>query len=72
MLIGDLVGYNEHHKWFGEKTKQLRTEFDGDLLKFGIAKAKGRDRSGLTALLIQLQNLIHTAFPASTVTNIIG
>lgn len=51
-LIGDLLGYNEHHKWFGEKTKATPDgRFAGGLLKFGIGQSDGRDRNGLTALL---------------------
>ena len=71
-LIGDLLGYNEHHKWFGEKTKATPDgRFDGDLIKFGIGQSEGKDREGLTALL----NSIAKADPygiscGSTVTNI--
>ena len=40
-LIGDLLGYNEHHKWFGEKTKSTPDgRFAGDLLKFGIGQKR--------------------------------
>ncbi len=51
-LIGDLVGYNIHHKWFGEQTKATPDgRFSGDQLLFGLGQSGGRDRSGLTALL---------------------
>ena len=71
-LIGDLVGYNEHHKWFGEHTKATPDgRFAGDSLKFGLGQSEGRDREGLSALL----HAIATVDPSgigcgSTVTNI--
>jgi len=71
-LIGDLVGYNEHHKWFGEKTKATPDgRYDGDLLKFGIGQSEGRDRNGLTALLNSIAELDPYGISCgSTVTNI--
>lgn len=71
-LVGDLVGYNEHNKWFGENmgaTPDGRKA--GDLIKFGLGQSEGKDRKGLTALL----NSIATIDPngigcGSTVTNI--
>ena len=72
LLIGDLLGYNEHHKWFGEKTKSTPDgRFAGDLLKFGIGQSEGRDRNGLTALLNSVAALDKNAISCgSTVTNI--
>ena len=71
-LIGDLLGYNEHHKWFGEKTKSTPDgRFAGDLLKFGIGQSDGRDRTGLTALLNSIAVLDKNAISCgATVTNI--
>ena len=71
-LIGDLLGYKEHHKWFGEKTKSTPDgRFAGDLLKFGIGQSEGRDRNGLTALLNSIALLDKNAISCgSTVTNI--
>ena len=71
-LIGDLLGYNEHHKWFGEKTKSTPDgRFAGDLLKFGIGQSEGRDRKGLTALLNSIALLDKNAISCgATVTNI--
>ena len=71
-LIGDLLGYNEHHKWFGEKTKATPDgRFDGDMLKFGIGQSEGRDKNGLTALLNSIANLDPNGISCgSTVTNI--
>lgn len=71
-LIGDLLGYNEHHKWFGEKTKATPDgRFAGDLLKFGIGQSEGKDRNGLTALLNSIASFDKKAISCgSTVTNI--
>lgn len=71
-LIGDLLGYNEHHKWFGEKTKATPDgRFDGDMLKFGIGQSEGRDKNGLTALLNSVAKLDPNGISCgSTVTNI--
>ena len=52
LVFGNLIGYNEHHKFFGEKTKAtLDGRFDGDMINFGIGQSEGKDRNGLTALL---------------------
>ena len=71
-LIGDLLGYNEHHKWFGEKTKSTPDgRVAGDLLKFGIGQSAGRDRNDLTALLNSIALLDKNAISCgSTVTNV--
>jgi formate C-acetyltransferase len=71
-LIGDLIGYNEHHKWFGEKTKATPDgRFDGDLLKFGLGQSEGKDRNGLSALLNSIAKCDQNAISCgSTVTNI--
>ena len=71
-LIGDLLGYNEHHKWFGEKTLATPDgRYNGELIKFGFSQGGGHDREGLSALL----NSVAKADPrgvrcGSTVTNI--
>ena len=40
-LIGDLIGYNIHHKWFGENTKATPDgRYDGDMLKFGLGQSE--------------------------------
>ncbi len=52
LVFGNLVGYNEHHKFFGDHTKATPDgRFDGDMLNFGIGQSEGKDRNGLTALL---------------------
>lgn len=71
-LVGDLLGYNEHHKWFGEQTKATPDgRYAGDNLKFGIGQSEGRDRNGLTALLNSLSGLDPNAIGCgATVTNL--
>lgn len=51
-LFGNLVGYNEHHKFFGSATKATPDgRFSGDMINFGIGQNEGKDRNGITALL---------------------
>jgi len=51
-LFGNLIGYNEHHKFFGEHLKATPDgRFAGDATNFGIGQSQGKDRNGLTALL---------------------
>ena len=71
-LIGDLLGYNIHHKWFGEKTLATPDgRYNGDMLKFGLGQSEGRDREGLSALLNSIAKLDpHGIGCGSTVTNI--
>lgn len=71
-LVGDLMGYNEHHAWFGARTKATP---DGrknyEKLKFGITQTDGKDREGLTALLNEIAGADENAIACgSTVTNI--
>ncbi len=71
-FIGNLTGYNEHFKWFGEK---LRATPDGRYakapLKFGLGQSEGKDRQGLTALLNSIASVDPNAIACgSTVTNI--
>lgn len=72
LLVGDLLGYNEHHKWFGEKTMATPDgRFNGEQLKFGIGQSGGRDKGGLGALLNSVAELDPYAIACgSTVTNI--
>ncbi len=72
ILVGDLIGYNPHHMWFGDVTLATPDgRCDGEMLKFGFGQSGGYDREGLSALL----NSIAKADPkgircGSTVTNI--
>ncbi len=71
-LIGDLIGYNEHHKWFGENTKATPDgRKAGDPLKFGLGQSEGKDRNGLSALLNSISKIDPNGIGCgSTVTNI--
>lgn len=71
-LIGDLMGYNVHHKWFGEKMNATPDgRYRGDSLKFGIGQSEGKDRNGLTALLNSVARVDPNGIACgSTVTNL--
>lgn len=71
-LVGDLLGYNIHHKWFGERTKATPDgRCAGDNLKFGLGQGEGRDREGLSALLNSIAKVDPNGIGCgSTVTNI--
>lgn len=71
-LIGDLMGYNEHHKWFGERMEATPDgRYKGDSLKFGLGQSEGKDRNGLTALLNSVAKADPNAISCgSTVTNL--
>ena len=71
-LIGDLTGYNEHYKWFGEKMQATPDgRKAGEQLKFGLGQSQGRDRNGLTALLNSIAKVDPTGIGCgSTVTNV--
>ena len=70
-LVGDLLGYNIHHKWFGEKTLATPDgRYSGDMLKFGLGQSEGRDRNGLSALLNSVAKVDpNTIGCGATVTN---
>jgi formate C-acetyltransferase len=71
-LIGDLLGYNVHHKWFGKKTLATPDgRYAGDMLKFGLGQSEGKDRNGLSALLNSISKIDPNGIGCgSTVTNI--
>ena len=71
-LVGDLLGYNEHHRWFGEQTRATPDgRHSGEHLKFGIGQSQGRDRDGLWALLKSVATVDEYGIGCgSTVTNI--
>ena len=71
-LIGDLLGYNEHHRWFGDNTKATPDgRYSGDMLKFGLGQSEGKDRNGLTALLNSVAKIDPNGIACgSTVTNL--
>lgn len=72
ILISDSLGYNEHHKWFGEHTKATPDgRHAGENLKFGLGQSGGHDRNGLTAYLNAVaQTDPHAIGCGSTVTNV--
>ncbi len=56
-VVGNLIGYNQHNKWFGETTKATPDgRYCGDVISFGLGQSEGRDREGISALLARLQN----------------
>ena len=71
-LVGDLLGYHPHHKWFGELLKATPDgRHRGEMLKFGLSQSEGRDREGLSALLNSIAKIDPNGIGCgSTVTNI--
>jgi len=72
ILVGDILGYNIHNKWFGEKTAATPDgRFAGDNLKFGLGQSGGYDREGLTAYLNSVARIDpHGIGCGATVTNV--
>lgn len=51
-VFGNLIGYNEHHKFFGENLHATPDgRFFGEPISFGIGQSQNKDRNGLSALL---------------------
>ena len=71
-LIGDLIGYHPHHKYFGLQTAATPDgRYNGDALKFGRGQSRGHDREGLSALLNSIAKADPTGIGCgSTVTNV--
>lgn len=71
-VFGNLVGYNEHHKFFGSKTKATPNgRFDGDMISFGIGQSEGKDRKGISALLSSIAQCDpHGILTGPSVTNV--
>ena len=71
-LVGDLLGYQPHHKWFGEKLKATPDgRYDGEMLQFGRGQGGGKDRNGLAALLNSIAEVDPNGIGCgNTVTNI--
>ena len=71
-LIGDLLGYNIHHQWFGEMTAATPDGRQaGEQLQFGLGQSGGRDRNGLAALLNAIAKVDPNGIGCgSTVTNL--
>lgn len=73
LVFGNLVGYNQHHKFFGDNTKATPDgRFDGDMINFGIGQSEGKDRNGLTALLSSVAKCdTYSILTGPSVTNIL-
>ena len=71
-LVGNLIGYNEHQKWFGANTAATPDgRRAGDAFKFGLGQSGGHDREGLSALLNAVAACDpHHILNGPTVTNI--
>ena len=71
-LVGNLIGYNEHHKFFGNLTAATPDgRKNGDAMKFGLGQSGGYDREGLSALLNAVASSDpHNILNGPTVTNI--
>lgn len=73
LVFGNLVGYNQHHKFFGDNTKATPDgRFDGDMISFGIGQSEGKDRNELTALLSSVAKCdTYSILTGPSVTNIL-
>ncbi len=71
-IVGNLIGYNQHNKWFGEKTPATPDgRHDGEIISFGSGQSNGRDRKGLTALLNSVSQCDpHCILTGPSVTNV--
>lgn len=72
-MIGNLIGYNQHHKWFGELTKATPDgRMDREAISYGISQNGEKDRNGLTALLSSVAKINENViFCGQTVTNVL-
>lgn len=73
-LAGNLIGYNQHNKWFGDATKATPDgRHNGDIISFGLGQSEGKDREGLTALLGSVAQLTENnpILCGDTVTNVL-
>lgn len=70
VLFGDHTGYPMHFKWFGEATRATPDgRYSGEPLSYGIFQTKGRDRSGIAALMNAIAKFDSHGISSSTVTN---
>lgn len=72
-MIGNLIGYNQYHRWFGNETSATPDgRYNGDMISYGIYQNDGKDREGVTALLSSVAKFnAHSIFCGSTVTNVL-
>jgi len=71
-LTGNLIGYNQHNKWFGDHIGATPDgRYAGDQISYGISQNLGRDREGITALLSSVARMnSYPVFCGATVTNV--
>ncbi len=71
-LLGDLIGYNQHNVWFGQRMGATPDgRYAGEPISFGRGQSQGRDRNGLTALLNSITVCdSHHLVSGPTVTNL--
>ena len=72
-MIGNLIGYNQYNKQFGDGTKATPDgRYDGDIMNFGIGQSEEKDRERISALLNSVAKLnSHSILSGSTVTNVL-
>lgn len=73
LVLGNLVGYNEHHKFFGNNTNATPDgRHKGDMIAFGIGQSDGKDRNGVSALLSSVAKCDpHCILTGPSVTNVL-
>jgi len=72
-LIGDLLGYNIHHKWFGEKTRATPDgRHDGDRLAQGFAPSEYRNQGCIGDVFNALSSIDHSRLYASNANLMFG
>ncbi len=71
-LVGNIIGYRQHHQWFGSGTKATPDgRSAGEPLTYGLSQINGHDREGLTALLASVAGFDQTCICCGpSVTNI--
>lgn len=58
LFFGNLTGYNPHFQWFGALTQATPDgRIAGSALLFGSGQAEGKDRDGITSLLLSVAHM---------------
>ena len=72
-IVGNLIGYVQHHKMFGDETRATPDgRASGDVISFGMGQTDGKDREGLSALLSSIAKMDnYPMFCGESVTNIL-
>lgn len=73
LIMGNLVGYNQHQVWFGKNmTATPDGRKAGDPISFGIGQSDSRDRNGVGALLNSVAACDeHGILTGNSVTNVL-